>query len=138
MSVPSSPGQWDLARLLAGELAALGADHVRLTDACIVYASLPSTLPPGRRPPTIGLLAHMDTSPAVTGAHVRPVVHTNYQGGDIVLPGDPTQIITVGKHPMLSAMIGDDIITTDGTTLLGSDDKSGVASIMTLVDVLLE
>jgi tripeptide aminopeptidase len=78
----------------------------------------------------------MDTSPAVTGADVKPVVHANYQGGDIVLPGDPTQIIRADRHPVLATMIGDDLITTDGTTLLGSDDKAGVAAIMTMVDTL--
>ena len=69
----------------------------------------------------------MDTSPAVSGANVNPIIHRNYQGGDIVLPKDPTQVITVEKNPLLKEMIGDDIITADGTTLLGSDDKSGVA-----------
>ena len=88
--------------------------------------------------PTIGFLAHVDTSPAVTGANVKPIIHRNYQGGDIVLPGDPTQVITVAQNPDLAKLIGDDIITTDGTTLLGSDDKSGVAAIMTLVDTLAQ
>jgi len=78
----------------------------------------------------------MDTSPEVSGANVHPVVHTNYQGGDIVLPKDPTQVITVAKNPVLKEMIGDDIITADGTTLLGSDDKAGCAAIMTLLDTL--
>ena len=85
----------------------------------------------------IGFIAHVDTSPAVSGANVTPVVHQNYRGGDLVLPGDPTQLIRVDEHPVLRDLIGDDIITTDGTTLLGSDDKSGVAAIMTLVDTLL-
>ena len=134
--VPSSPGQWDLARLLAAELTELGATDVRLADTCIVYASIPSNVPPGREVPTVGFVSHVDTSPAVTGAGVHPVVHRNYQGGDIVLPADPTQVITARKHPVLASMIGDDIITADGTTLLGSDDKSGVAAIMTLVDLL--
>ncbi len=85
----------------------------------------------------MGFIAHVDTSPAVTGCGVTPVVHRNYQGGDITLPGDPTQVITVAQHPVLADLVGDDIITTDGTTLLGSDDKAGVAAIMTLVDTLL-
>lgn len=135
-TVPSSPGQWDLARLLASEITQLGAQDVRLTDTCIVYARIPSNLPGDRTVPTIGLLAHVDTSPAVTGKDVRPIVHRNYQGGDIVLPEDPTQVITVARNPGLKTLIGDDVITTDGTTLLGSDDKAGVATIMTLVDVL--
>jgi tripeptide aminopeptidase len=136
LDVPSSPGQWDLARLLAAELTELGATDVRLTDQCIVYARIPSNLPADRKVPTIGLVAHVDTSPAVTGAGVRPVVHANYQGGDIVLPADTTQVIVAARHPVLQTMIGDDIITADGTSLLGSDDKSGVAAIMTLVDIL--
>jgi tripeptide aminopeptidase len=74
----------------------------------------------------------------VTGTNVNPIIHQNYQGGDIVLPNDPAQVITVAQHPVLADMIGDDIITTDGTTLLGSDDKSGVAAIMTLVDILAQ
>lgn len=134
--VPSSPGQWDLARLLATELTALGASDVRLSESCVVYARIPSTLPAGRTAPTVGFVAHVDTSPAVTGANVRPIVHRNYQGGDIVLPEDPSQVITVERHPILRTMIGDDVVTTDGTTLLGSDDKSGIAAIMTMVDVL--
>ena len=137
-TIPSSPGQWDLARLLAGELPRLGAVDVRLSDTCIVYARIPSNLPAGRTAPTIGFLAHVDTSPAVSGANVHPIVHADYQGGDLVLPADPTQVITAAKHPVLASMIGDDIITADGTTLLGSDDKAGVATIMTLVDILHE
>jgi tripeptide aminopeptidase len=78
----------------------------------------------------------MDTSPAVSGANVTPVVHKNYQGGDIVLPKDPTQVISVADNPVLKDLIGDDIITADGTTLLGSDDKAGVAEIMTTIDTL--
>jgi tripeptide aminopeptidase len=80
----------------------------------------------------------MDTSSAVTGAHVHPIVHERYAGGDIVLPGDPKEVITVDKNPVLASLIGDDIITSDGTTLLGSDDKAGVAAIMTMIDVLAE
>jgi tripeptide aminopeptidase len=78
----------------------------------------------------------MDTSPAVSGANVNPIIHKNYQGGDIVLPKDKTQIITVAQNPDLKTLIGDDIITADGTTLLGSDDKSGIAELMTMIDSL--
>lgn len=85
---------------------------------------------------TIGFIAHMDTSPAVSGANVNAIIHKNYQGGDIVLPNDRTQIITVKQNPDLKNLIGDDIITADGTTLLGSDDKSGCAEIMTMIDTL--
>jgi len=135
--VPSTPGQWDLARLLAAELAELGAADVRLSDSCILYASIPATLPAPSRVPTIGFIAHLDTSPAVSGADVTPIVHRNYEGGDLVLPGDPTQVIRVTEHPALGGLVGDDVITTDGTTLLGSDDKAGIAAIMTMADVLL-
>ena len=86
--------------------------------------------------PVIGLIAHMDTSPAVSGANVNAIIHADYQGGDIVLPSDQTQVITVAANPVLKDMIGDDIITADGTTLLGSDDKAGIAEIMTMVDML--
>jgi tripeptide aminopeptidase len=136
--VPSTPGQWDLARLLARELQALGVRDIHTSDACIVYAKIPGNLGDGSTVPCVGFLAHMDTSSAVTGAHVHPIVHENYAGGDIVLPGDPKEVITVEKNPVLTSLIGDDIITSDGTTLLGSDDKAGVAAIMTMIDVLAE
>lgn len=134
--MPSTPGQWELARLLGSELEGLGAERVRVSDTCMVYGGLPGNV--ATNGPTVGFIAHVDTSPAVTGAHVHPIVHVNYQGGDIVLPGDSTQIISVARNPVLRDLVGDDIITTDGTTLLGSDDKSGVAAIMTMVDVLTQ
>jgi tripeptide aminopeptidase len=137
-TTPSTAKQWTLARMLASELEQLGARDVRLSEYCTVYATVPATVPDAARIPVIGFLAHVDTSPAVTGTGVKPIVHHDYQGGDIVLPGDPTQVITVAQHPALMQLIGDDIITTDGTTLLGSDDKAGVAAIMTLVDSLIQ
>lgn len=137
-TVPSTAKQWTLANLLATELEQLGADDVRVSEFCMVYASIPANVDDRRDIPVVGLIAHVDTSPAVTGANVNPVVHRNYRGGDIVLPNDPTQVITVEQHPVLNELIGDDIITTDGTTLLGSDDKSGVAAIMTMIDVLAQ
>jgi tripeptide aminopeptidase len=133
--IPSTPGQWDLSRLLADELRALGAEDVTISPHAIVMATVPATST--RDVPTIGFIAHVDTSSAVSGANVRPIIHPNYQGGDVVLPGDPTQVIRFDDHPILRDLIGDDLITTDGTTLLGSDDKSGVAAIMSLVDTLL-
>ena len=120
------------------ELCELGVQDVRTTEHCMVYATIPATVPNPDGIPTIGFIAHVDTSPAVSGADVHPIVHHNYRGGDIVLPKDPSQVITVAQHPLLAGLIGDDIITTDGTTLLGSDDKAGVATIMTMVDVLLK
>jgi tripeptide aminopeptidase len=135
-TVPSTNKQFDLARLLEKELKELGAENVRVSEFSIVYAMIPGNLPDNSKAPVIGLLAHMDTSPAVSGAKVIPIIHKNYQGGDIVLPNDKTRIITVAKNPLLKEMIGDDIITADGTTLLGSDDKSGVAEVMTMIDTL--
>jgi tripeptide aminopeptidase len=137
-TVPSTPGQWDLAKLLAGELDELGAQDVWLSDTCIVYAAIPSNLEDAdaASTPVMGLIAHMDTASPVSGANVNVIVHSDFRGGDIVLPGDPTQVITVGANPVLRDMLGDDIITADGTTLLGSDDKAGIAEILTMVDTL--
>jgi tripeptide aminopeptidase len=137
-TVPSTRKQLNLANLLAQELKDLGAQNVRVSEFGIVYASLPGNLPDNSKTPVIGFIAHMDTSPAVSGENVNAVIHKNYQGGDIVLPKDPTQVITVAKTPVLKELIGDDIITADGTTLLGSDDKSGIAEIMTMVDTLIQ
>ena len=133
---PSTKKQLDLARLLETELKTLGAKDVRMSEWGIVYAMIPGNLPDNGKVPTIGFLGHMDTSPAVSGANVNAIIHKNYQGGDIVLPNDKSQIISVEKNPDLKNLIGDDIITADGTTLLGSDDKSGIAEIMTMIDIL--
>ncbi|HEX6126352.1 MAG TPA: peptidase T [Pyrinomonadaceae bacterium] len=133
---PSTKKQLDLARLLETELKALGVQNVRMSEWGIVYGMVPGNLPDNSKVPTIGFIAHMDTSPAVSGANVNAIIHKNYQGGDIVLPNDKTQIITVAQNPNLKNLIGDDIITADGTTLLGSDDKAGIAEIMTMIDIL--
>jgi tripeptide aminopeptidase len=135
-SVPSTATQWDLARLLVDELRELGAEDIWLSDTCIVYATVPANIDGAAAVPVIGLIAHMDTAPAVSGANVKVIVHPDYGGGDIVLPGDPTEVISVAASPVLLDMLGDDVITADGTTLLGSDDKAGVAEIMTMVDTL--
>ena len=135
-TVPSTRKQLNLANLLAKELTALGAQNVRVSEFGIVYAMVPGNLPDNSKVPVIGFISHMDTSPAVSGENVNPIIHKNYQGGDIVLPKDPTQVITAEKNPYLRTLIGDDIITADGTTLLGSDDKSGCAEIMTMIDTL--
>jgi tripeptide aminopeptidase len=134
--VPSTERQLVLAKLLEKELKDLGVQNVRVSEFGIVYGMVPGNLPDNSKVPTIGFIAHMDTSPAVSGANVNAIIHKNYQGGDIVLPNDKTQVITVEKNPDLKNLIGDDIITADGTTLLGSDDKSGIAEIMTMIDVL--
>jgi len=135
-TVPSTRKQLNLANLLAKELMVLGAQNVRVSEFGIVYAMVPGNLADNSKVPVIGFIAHMDTSPAVSGENVNPIIHKNYQGGDIVLPNDKTQVITVEKNPVLKKLIGDDIITADGTTLLGSDDKAGCAEIMTMIDTL--
>lgn len=133
---PSTDKQLVLVRLLEKELKDLGASDVRISKEGIVYAMVRGNLPDNSKVPTIGFIAHMDTSPAVSGANINAIIHRNYQGGDIVLPNDKTQVITVKQNPDLKNLIGDDIITADGTTLLGSDDKSGCAEIMTMIDIL--
>jgi len=133
---PSTEKQLVLARLLEKELKELGVQNVRISEQGIVYGVVPGNLADNSKVPTIGFIAHMDTSPAVSGANVNAIIHKNYQGGDLVLPNDKTQVITVAQNPDLKNLIGDDIITADGTTLLGSDDKSGVAEIMTMIDTL--
>ena len=135
-TTPSTRKQLNLANLLAKELTALGAQNVRVSEFGIVYATVPGNLADNSKVPVVGFIAHMDTSPAVSGENVNPIIHKNYQGGDITLPKDPAQVITVAKNPVLKDLIGTDIITADGTTLLGSDDKSGCAEIMTMIDIL--
>jgi tripeptide aminopeptidase len=135
-TVPSTKKQLVLADLLVKELQELGAENIRLAEHGIVYAMVSGNLADDSMAPVVGFIAHMDTSPAVSGANVKAIVHRDYQGGDIVLPMDPTQVITVADNPALHELIGDDIITADGTTLLGSDDKAGVAEIMTMIDTL--
>jgi tripeptide aminopeptidase len=135
-TVPSTRKQLNLANLLAKELSALGAEAVRVSEFGIVYAMIPGNLADNSKVPVVGFIAHMDTSPAVSGENVQAIIHKNYQGGDIVLPKDPSQVISVEKNPILKERIGDDIITADGTTLLGSDDKAGCAEIMTMIDIL--
>jgi tripeptide aminopeptidase len=133
-SFPSTDKQWDLLRLLRDELTELGASDVDLDDHGYLFATVPSTLP--HETPTIGFLAHVDTTPDVTGTNVRPQ-RIRYEGGDIVLPGDARQVISPRDSPELADHVGHDLITSDGTTLLGADDKAGVAEIMTAVSYLL-
>jgi tripeptide aminopeptidase len=120
-------------------LKAFGLQDARVDEFCYVYATVPSNLTPKEteKVPVIGLISHMDTSPAVSGENVNAIIHKNYQGGDITLPKDPSQIITMEKNPRLKDNIGSDIITADGTTLLGADDKAGVAEIMTVIQTLV-
>ncbi len=134
-TVPSTAKQWDLLRLLADELTALGASDVRVTDYGCTLATLPATV--SHAVPTVAFLAHVDTSPAFSGAGVRPIVHRHYDGSPLVLPDDPTQIIDPAQFPFLREKVGEDVVTAGGTTLLGADDKSGVAVMMTLARHLL-
>ncbi|MBI1918743.1 MAG: peptidase T, partial [Planctomycetes bacterium] len=127
-TVPSSPGQLELGRMLRDELLALGLRDANQDEHGIVLATLPATVT--HAPPTLAWIAHVDTSPETTGLHVKPIVHRDYDGGDLVLPGDSTQVLRAADHPELAALGGKTIITTDGTTLLGADDKAGVAIIM--------
>jgi tripeptide aminopeptidase len=132
-TVPTTETQREFARQLANELTAMGVSGVRLSEQGFVYALLPSNQPKAKNIQAFGLIAHLDTSSDAPGRGVKPLIHKNYQGGDLVLPADPSQVIPAGD---LRKLIGDDIITADGTSLLGSDDKAGIAAIMTLVDTL--
>ncbi len=133
-ATPSTPGQWDLLRLLAMELEQLGLADVVLTEHGYVLATLPATAP--QPAPVIAWFAHVDTATNLPGA-ARPIVHRAYDGRPIILPDDPAQKLTVETTPHLREAIGHDVITASGTTLLGSDDKSGVATVMAAVRHLL-
>lgn len=128
---PSSAKQKDLGRLLVQELLEMGIGDAHLDDAGYVYATVEATSP--KKVPVLCFCAHMDTSPDCSGAGVEPLVHENYQGGPITLPADPSQILTPERHPELRHQLGHDIITASGTTLLGADNKAGVAEIMDAV-----
>jgi len=128
---PSTAKQRDLGELLARELRQLGLEDAELTEHGYVFATLP-----GSSGPTVGLIAHMDTSQDESGANVQPQVVRNWDGGDIVLPGDPDKVLRASENPILAERVGHDIVTTDGTTLLGADDKAGVAEIMGAVAYL--
>lgn len=132
---PSTPGQWDLARLLVDELTELGLENPSVNEFCTVTAWLPAT--PGlEHAPALGLLAHLDTAPAFSGKDVNPIVHEHYDGGDIVLPKEG-RVIRAADFPWLSRLQGKTVITADGSTLLGADDKAGVAEIVTLCERLI-
>ena len=135
---PSTAKQLDLAKILVKELIDLGLKDAAMDEFGIVMATLPSNLAPteAARIPVIGLIAHLDTSPEVSGKDVKPIIHQNYRGGDIKLPGDPNVIIRQSENPILAEKIGEDIVTSDGTTLLGADDKAGIAEIMSFLSYL--
>lgn len=133
---PSTEKQKDLGKILAEELKELGLTDAHLDQHGYVYASLPAT--PGHEDaPVICFCSHMDTSPDASGTNVKPLVHRNYQGQDLVLPDDPTVVINPKKDPQLNNCTGHTIITASGTTLLGADNKSGVSAIMHAVETLV-
>ncbi len=133
--IPSSEKQFDLARKLEQELREMGASDVRLDGHCYVYAKIPSNVEQKTR--AVGFIAHMDTSPAISGANVKPRIVKEYDGKDIILNSDTNVVLSVKNFPDLLKYKGQDLIVTDGTTLLGADDKAGVAEIMTMAEYLL-
>ena len=132
---PSTPGQMVLLEHLAGELGALGLEDVALDPRGLLMATVPATTPGDV--PVIGFIAHVDTSPELSGANVRPVVHRAYDGRDLVLPDDPSAVLRLSEIPELGGAMGHDIVTASGTTLLGADDKAGVAEIIAAAERLM-
>ena len=134
-STPSSARQWDLARMLEEEMRGLGLQNVRLAANCTVYGELPPT-PGCEAVQAVGFLAHMDTAPAFSGRGVKPQVIRGYDGGPVRLPGSGDSL-SPQRFPELAGMRGKTLITTDGATLLGADDKAGIAEILTMAETLL-
>jgi len=132
---PSTEKQKNLGRLLAAELQEMGLRDAHLDDFGYVYATIPANT--DKPVPVICFCSHMDTSPDCSGKDVKPQIVRNYRGGDIVLPGDSSQIIRAAEHPALKDQIGSDIVTSDGTTLLGADNKAGLAEIMDAAHFLI-
>ncbi|MCE8510394.1 peptidase T [Ruegeria pomeroyi] len=130
---PSTACQFDMLHLLRDELVEIGAQDVELTDYGVVLATIPGTAPG----PTVGFLAHVDTAPQFNASGVKPRVISGYNGGDITFPDDPALVLSPAEHPYLAEKIGHDLITASGTTLLGADDKAGVAIVMTMARHLL-
>ena len=136
-SFPSSMKQKDLARLLVDELNAVGVKDAYMDEWGYVFGTIPANTT-NENAPKLCFCAHMDTAPDVTGTNVKPIVHRNYTGAPIVLPDDNSQIITTERHPYLKEKIGDDLITASGTTLLGADDKAGIAIIMDFATYIVQ
>ncbi|MGZ3863024.1 MAG: peptidase T [Bacteroidia bacterium] len=135
-TTPSTEKQKNLGKILAEELKAMGLTDAHMDEHCYVYATLSANTT--KKVPAICFCSHMDTSPDCSGLNVNPIVHEKYKGGDIVLPNDKTQVLKFDEHADLKNQIGNDIITTDGTTLLGADNKAGVAEIMDAVYYLIK
>ncbi len=134
-TIPSTAKQKNLAKVLLEELKAIGVADAELDEYGYIYATIPSNT--NKNVPVICFCSHMDTSPDCSGANVNPILNKNYQGGDIQLPNDKTQVLTPAAYPDLLNQIGNDIITTDGTTLLGADNKAGLAEIMAAAEYLM-
>lgn len=135
-TTPSTRRQFDLAEILAEEMKKLGVKDVRVDENCYVYGAIPATLGYEDKP-AIGLIAHLDTAPDFCGEHVNPQIYRNYNGEDVTL-GDSGKVLSVKTFPHLKELKGRTLITTDGTTLLGADDKAGIAEIMTVAEELLK
>lgn len=135
-SYPSTPGQLALLQRLRDECLQMGLEDVEMDEHGYVFATVPATSSKSDVP-VIGFLAHVDTSPEASGRDVRPIVHEHYDGGDIVLPDAPDAVIAVSDNPALAAQVGHDVITASGTTLLGADNKAGVAEILAAAEYLL-
>ncbi|NLR89800.1 peptidase T [Flammeovirga agarivorans] len=134
--IPSTKKQFDLANLLVEELKEIGLEEVTIDENCYVMATLPSNV--DKEVPTIGFVAHVDTTPDLTGKNVNPQVWENYDGEDIVLNKEKGIVLSTEEFPEIKQYVGQTIVTTDGTTLLGADDKAGVAEIMTAMDYLVK
>ena len=132
---PSTEKQKILSQLLVNELLEMGIDDAHIDDFGYVYATIPATT--NKSVPVICFCAHVDTAPDCSGTGVKPLIHKHYNGADIVLPDDTTQVIRLSEHPYLKNCLGKELITASGTTLLGSDDKAGVAEIMDLAHFLV-
>lgn len=132
---PTTEKQRNLSRLLAEELKAMGIEDAHMDEFGYVYATIPATT--NKNVPVICFCAHVDTAPDCSGTGVKPILHTNYQGQDIVLPDDKTQVLKTSEYPYLKTQLCNDLITASGTTLLGADDKAGVAEIMDMANFLM-
>ena len=133
---PSAAREFDLAHLLVEEMKSIGIEDAFVDEHCYVYGSIPATKGCEKKP-ALGLIAHMDTAPDAPGENVKPILHENYDGGDVTLPGTG-MVMKTSTFPFLKELKGETLITTDGTTLLGADDKSGVAEILTAAETLIK
>ena len=133
---PSAAREFDLAHLLVEEMKSIGIEDAFVDEHCYVYGSIPATKGCEKKP-VLGLIAHMDTAPDASGENVKPILHENYDGGDVTLPGTG-MVMKTSTFPFLKELKGETLITTDGTTLLGADDKSGVAEILTAAETLIK